>query len=102
MSEAGPLDDAEGDADTGSPPPTSLSNLNGMNGTTTNGTGTKLILKTSGTTSGNAATAQRIDTESVYTRLKAAIGPRWEEYKDALGTFLLGEICDIWRQLSHG
>lgn len=35
--------------------------------------------------------AQRVDLEPLYTSLKAAIGDYWNEYKDAISLFMLGE-----------
>jgi len=32
----------------------------------------------------------RLDLEPIYTELKAAIGPKWTEYKEATTLFLLG------------
>lgn len=34
----------------------------------------------------------RIDTETIYTQLKAAIGDHWGEYKAALASFLSGQF----------
>lgn len=37
------------------------------------------------------ATVPRIDTEPIYTALKAAVGDNWGDYKAALSAFLLGQ-----------
>ena len=37
----------------------------------------------------------RIDTEPMYTALKAAIGDAWSDYKTAMSDFLLGESCAL-------
>lgn len=34
----------------------------------------------------------RLDLEPIYTELKAAIGPKWTEYKEATTLFLLGQL----------
>ena len=36
----------------------------------------------------------RIDSEQIYTSLKAAVGDNWSEYKAALGLFVLGECTE--------
>lgn len=35
----------------------------------------------------------RLELESVYTDLKAAIGDNWGEYKQSTTLFLLGKLC---------
>lgn len=52
----------------------------------TNGTTAPLSLKTAK----SVTSAQRIDLEPIYTNLKAAIGDRWGEYKEAMSLFVLG------------
>ncbi|TKX20067.1 SAGA-type complex-like protein [Elsinoe australis] len=43
--------------------------------------------------------APRIDTEPIYTQLKAAIGDNWSDYKNALSSFLLGKLNQT--ELTH-
>lgn len=38
---------------------------------------------------------QRIDLEPLYANLKAMIGDNFGAYKDAIGLFVLGEICGL-------
>jgi transcriptional coactivator HFI1/ADA1 len=52
-----------------------------------NGATAPLSLKTAK----SATSAQRIDLEPIYTSLKAAIGDRWGEYKEAMSLFILGK-----------
>ena len=35
----------------------------------------------------------RVDLESTYTQLKAALGDQWADYKAAVNQFMLGELC---------
>ena len=51
-----------------------------------NGATAPLSLKTAK----SITSAQRIDLEPIYTSLKAAIGDRWGEYKEAMSLFVLG------------
>ena len=37
----------------------------------------------------------RIDTEPIYTQLKAAIGEHWTDYKAAVNSFVLGMKNDL-------
>lgn len=37
-----------------------------------------------------ANTVPRVDTEPIYTQLKAAVGEQWGEYKTALSAFMMG------------
>lgn len=62
--------------------PTSLS----LGTSKPNGAPIALSVKTIRTT----ATAQRIDLESLYTCLKAAIGDNWTQYKEAVSLYILG------------
>lgn len=39
--------------------------------------------------------AQRIDLEPIYTSLKAAVGDRWGEYKEAMSLFVLGRCIQV-------
>lgn len=52
-----------------------------------NGPTVTLSLKTAK----SVTSAQRIDLEHVYTSLKAAIGDRWGEYKEAMSLYVLGK-----------
>jgi len=53
-----------------------------------------LNLETTPTSNGapksKSATVPRIDTEPIYTQLRAALGDHFAEYKSALGNFFLG------------
>ncbi|MCJ1300389.1 hypothetical protein MMC08_003186 [Hypocenomyce scalaris] len=59
--------------------------------------GTSLPLSQKPPKSVNAA--QRIDIEPLYTRLKAAVGELWGQYKEAVSLFLLGHLNQ--NELSH-
>ena len=37
---------------------------------------------------------QRIEVEPIYTSLKANIGEKWTEYKEAIGLFVLGAFAN--------
>ncbi|GAB7352245.1 hypothetical protein MBLNU459_g2716t1 [Dothideomycetes sp. NU459] len=45
------------------------------------------------------AAVARIDTEPIYTQLKAAVGDGWADYKTALSAFILGKLDQA--ELSH-
>ena len=38
---------------------------------------------------------QRIEIEPIYTSLKANIGEKWTEYKEAVGLFVLGMFATL-------
>ena len=46
-------------------------------------------------------TAQRIDLESVYTSLKAALASNWEIYKNSISLFVRGRFVVLVRALKN-
>jgi hypothetical protein len=86
--------------------PAALSRTDSISSTTAVSSAAKATASTSGSTTQKSTKAlisvPRLDLEPIYTELKAAIGDKWAEYKQATTHFLLGALeasqCDCTGQ----